>query len=230
MKKMHGRRLVRQAAVGAALVALLGLPACDDVPQLAPGGATITLIASPGNIAASGGISVITAIVTEGIGTPVPDGTVVQFFTDIGTIDREGKTNGGVARVNFISDARSGVANITAVSGPITAGASVSIGNAVASRMILLANPPRITLSVSKTTHIFATVLDSNGNPVPNIGVIFTVNSATETMDSAGRPVFTDSNGTAEDVLRTKRNTPGTVTVQVQTLGGLTASITISIV
>jgi len=190
----------------------------------------MTVFAAPSNVPASGGVSVITAIVTEVIGTPVPDGTVVQFFTDLGTIDREGRTKDGVARVNFVSDTRSGTANITAVSGPVTGGTGVAVGEAVASRMIVIADPPFIKLSVSKTTHIIATVLDSNGNPVPNIGVIFTVNSTTELMEPAGTPVYTDSNGRAEAVLRTKRTTPGSVVVNVQTLGGLTGSITVSIV
>lgn len=213
-----------------AMAALVGAPACDDVPQLAPPEATMTVFAAPTTVPASGGVSVITAIVTEVIGTPVPDGTVVQFFTDLGTIDREGRTKDGVARVNFVSDTRSGTANITAVSGPVTGGTAVAIGEAVASRMIVTADPPFIKLSVSKTTHIIATVLDSNGNPVPNIGVIFTVNSTTELMEPAGTPVYTDSNGRAEAVLRTKRTTPGSVVVNVQTLGGLTGSITVSIV
>jgi len=224
------RRVVSRVAMAGAMAALAGAPACDDVPQLAPPEATMTVFAAPSNVPASGGVSVITAIVTEVIGTPVPDGTVVQFFTDLGTIDREGRTKDGVARVNFVSDTRSGTANITAVSGPVTGGTAVAIGEAVASRMIVTADPPFIKLSVSKTTHIIATVLDSNGNPVPNIGVIFTVNSTTELMEPAGTPVYTDSNGRAEAVLRTKRTTPGSVVVNVQTLGGLTGSITVSIV
>jgi len=224
------RRVVSRVAMAGAMAALVGAQACDDVPQLAPPEATMTVFAAPSNVPASGGVSVITAIVTEVIGTPVPDGTVVQFFTDLGTIDREGRTKDGVARVNFVSDTRSGTANITAVSGPVTGGTAVAVGEAVASRMIVTADPPFIKLSVSKTTHIIATVLDSNGNPVPNIGVIFTVNSTTELMEPAGTPVYTDSNGRAEAVLRTKRTTPGSVVVNVQTLGGLTGSITVSIV
>jgi len=224
------RRVVSRVAMAGAMAALVGAPACDDVPQLAPPQATMTVFAAPTTVPASGGVSVITAIVTEVIGTPVPDGTVVQFFTDLGTIDREGRTKDGVARVNFVSDTRSGTANITAVSGPVTGGTGVAVGEAVASRMIVIADPPFIKLSVSKTTHIIATVLDSNGNPVPNIGVIFTVNSTTELMEPAGTPVYTDSNGRAEAVLRTKRTTPGSVVVNVQTLGGLTGSITVSIV
>ena len=224
------RRVVSRVAMAGAMAALVGAQACDDVPQLAPPEATMTVFAAPSNVPASGGVSVITAIVTEVIGTPVPDGTVVQFFTDLGTIDREGRTKDGVARVNFVSDTRSGTANITAVSGPVTGGTAVAVGEAVASRMIVTADPPFIKLSVSKTTHIIATVLDSNGNPVPNIGVIFTVSTTTELMEPAGTPVYTDSNGRAEAVLRTKRTTPGSVVVNVQTLGGLTGSITVSIV
>ncbi len=230
MKNTVGRRAGKRVAMAGAVAALLGLPSCADVPQLAPPGATMTVLAIPEDIAANGGVSVITAIITEQVGTPVPDGTVVQFFANIGTVDREGLTKDGVARVNFISDTRSGTANVTAVSGPLSVPTTVRIGEAVASTMIVIADPPRITLSISKTTHIIATVLDSNGNPVPSIGVIFTVNSTTETMESAGHPVFTDNNGRVDDVLRTKRNTPGTVTVNVQTLGGLTGSITVSIV
>jgi hypothetical protein len=227
MKKTVGRRAGKRVAMAAAVAALLGLPSCADVPQLAPPGAVMTVLASPEDIPADGGVSVITAIITEAVGTPVPDGTVVQFFANIGTVDREGLTKDGVARVNFISDTRSGTANVSAVSGPTTGGATVRIGNAVASRMIVIADPSRIT--TSRSTHIIATVLDGSGNPVPNIGVIFTVPGNTEFMDSQGHPIFTDNNGRAEDVLRTKRTTPGSVTVQVQTLGGVTGSVTVPI-
>jgi hypothetical protein len=216
-------------ALLAAVAALLGVPACDDVPQLAPTGAVMTLIVNPLNVPASGGVSVITAVVTEAIGTPVPDGTVVQFFTDLGTIDREGRTSGGVARVNFISDARSGTASITAVSGLVTGAASVIIGEAVATNMIVIADPSRIVLSISRTTHIIATVLDGEGNPVPNIGCIFTVDTPTELMDSQGHPIFTDNNGRCEDVVRTRRTTAGTVTVNVRTLGGTEGSVSVPI-
>ena len=233
MKKMQVRRVLRETAMAGAVAGLLGLPGCvEDVPQLAPPGATMTVFANPANVAANGGVSVITAIVTEEIGTPVPNGTVVQFFTDLGTIDREGLTKDGVARVNFISDSRSGTAAITAVSGgaPPT-GTSVTVGEAVQGlTMILIAEPPFIRLSLSKTTHIIATVVDAIGNPMPNVGVIFTTNSTTETMEPAGTPVFTDNNGRAESVLRTKRNTPGTATVQAQTLGGITKTIPVSII
>ncbi len=59
---------------------------------------------------ANGGISVLSAILVEPAGTFVPDGTEVFFFTNLGRVDEVGKTRNGVARVNFVSDARSGSA------------------------------------------------------------------------------------------------------------------------
>ena len=113
--KIQGRVALAWAGKAVAVAALLGHPGCADVAQLAPSNATMVLIASPPFVPANGGVSQISAVVTEAVGTPVPDGTVVQFFTTIGKIDREGKTNDGVARVNFIADARSGTADVTAV-------------------------------------------------------------------------------------------------------------------
>lgn len=229
MKKMQARDVLTRAGRLSALTLLLGLPGCADVAQLAPNGSTITLIANPPFVPANGGVSQISAVVTEPVGTPVPDGTVVQFFSSIGKIDREARTNDGVARVNFISDARSGVANVTAVSGVNTAATDIAIGGAIAQRVIVTADPSRIT--ISRSTHIFALVLDEFGNPVPNIGVIFEVPGPDEFMDSQGHPVFTDNNGRAEDVLRTRRETPGSATVTVTVLAArsITDSVTVPI-
>jgi hypothetical protein len=234
MKNIQTTRVTAGAALWAVVASVSGLGGClADVPQLAPSESVMTLFANPTFIPANGGVSVISAVITEAAGTPVPDGTVVQFFTDLGMVDREGLTKDGVARVNFISDARSGTANVTAVSGPITGTVpgGIRIGGVVATRMIVTADPVRINLAISRTTHIFATVLDADGNPVPNIGVIFTTETpATDTMDSQGHPVFTDNNGRAEDVLRTRRTTPGTVRVTATTLDGVTGSVTVPVI
>jgi hypothetical protein len=101
------------------LVLALALPMCTGVPMTAPSNSSITLIANPTFVPANGGVSVVTAIVIEPAGTPVPNGTVVFFFTDLGSIDAEGKTKDGVARVNFVSDSRSGTATVRGVSGGV---------------------------------------------------------------------------------------------------------------
>ena len=93
------------------------LPACESVPLTAAPGTSMTLIANPEFVVANGGISVLSAILVEPAGTFVPDGTEVFFFTNLGRVDESGKTRNGVARVNFVSDARSGLATVTAISG-----------------------------------------------------------------------------------------------------------------
>jgi general secretion pathway protein D len=111
-----GVRLTVGLALLAAGVALL-MPACEAVPLTAAPGTELTLIANPTFVIANGGLSIVTAILVEPAGTFVPDGTEVFFFTDLGRVDASGKTVNGVARVNFVSDARSGIATVIAISG-----------------------------------------------------------------------------------------------------------------
>jgi hypothetical protein len=171
----------------------------------------------------------------------VADGTVVQFFTTLGRIEEQGKTNDGVARVKLVSDSRSGTARVSAVSGggsitqptatatgtatstPIgtatatatatssggggvtSDGVDVVIGNTNVSRVLVNAVPSRITTGM-RATSIVATAFDSAGNPIAQVPIFFRVesNRNTEFMDSSGNPVFTDNNGRAEDILRTR--------------------------
>jgi hypothetical protein len=189
----------------------------------APPNSTMTLVANPIFVEAHGGVSVVSALVIEDIGTPVADGTVVQFFTDLGRIEEQGKTNDGVARVNFVSDARSGTANITAFSGAATATATIDVGSIRPELVVVTASPQRIL--ESRSSQIVAVVLDANGNPVPNVPVFFSVDGATEFMESGGQPVFTDQDGRARDVLRTRypRDAVGkSVTVTATTANGKT--------
>lgn len=199
-----------------ALVALgLGLLTCHQAILTAPEGSDMYLSVNPSFIPAYGGVAVVSALVIEPAGTPVPDGTVVQFFTNLGSIKEQEKTNDGVARVNLVSDGRSGTATVTAYSGKAKAEPQdVEIGAVQADHVDVTANPTRIT--DSRSSHIFANVYDKKGNPVANVPVIFEViavtsaspapppgPATTERMDSGGSPVHTDNNGRAEDVLRT---------------------------
>jgi hypothetical protein len=207
---------------------------CNQAILTAPTNTGMTIIVNPPSIKANGGVSVITVILIEGgaappatttaastggssksvaafTGTPVADGTVVQFFTNLGIIDEQAKTNDGVARANLRSDARSGTATITAISGPVSSTGTVTIGNARASRVFLTANPTR--LIEQRASRIVATVIDINGNPVEDVAVIFRIEQplalpptpfpGDEVMESRGTPVFTDNNGQAIDVMRT---------------------------
>jgi len=233
------------ALAGACAIALM--PACESVPLTAAPGTSMTLIANPPFVIANGGVSVVTAILVEPVGTFVPDGTEVFFFTDLGRVDASGKTVNGVARVNFVADARSGQATITAISGgpapaasPATgagtgtgsASVKISIGSALPTRVLVAANPQRITSPRQAT--ITATVLDQFGNPVQNVPVAFSLSGSLieETLTSGGAPLFTDSNGQARDTLVTKAPAGGvqkTVTVAATTANGIEGSVTVFI-
>jgi hypothetical protein len=253
--------------------AIWGIPqqSCNQAIMTAPAGSTIAVTANPTFIPANGGVAVITAFVIEPAGTPVADGTVIQFFTNLGSIPEQGKTNDGVCRVNFVSDSRSGTAHITATSGggeittpstssttlPSTttttlvgqtvgisaaaadaagdaagqtsASVDVTIGNTNANSVFLTADPPRITNS--RSTHITANVFDSSGNPIRSVPVFFSIveDPATEFLDDPG-PIFTDNNGQASTVMRTRRATSGTAQVRGQVPGGPNNTVDIAIV
>jgi hypothetical protein len=193
-----------RVAVVLGIVALSQLM-CHQSILVAPPGSTLEVLANPQFIAAHGDISVVTAVVYDATGNPVADGTVVQFFTNLGRIQEQGKTNDGVARVNFTSDGRSGQATVTAISGggapppppPTTqparadlaatsALASVASSGALVSDTVVIdigsALPRSIVLTAdpprlleSRTSQIVANVFDAFGNPVQNVPVIFKV-------------------------------------------------------
>ena len=192
------------------LVLLLGT--CNQAIMTAPPGSKFapdgSLIANPEFIAAHGDVSVISGLILKATGYPVADGTVVQFFTNLGKIDEQGKTNDGVVRVNLVSDSRSGKATVTAftgasagpsfVDGPVvglstgsitggsavsaamdTATVTVTIGSARPAQIVVSADPPHIT--TGRSTTILAQVFDKNGNPVANAPVIFTLDCGSGT-------------------------------------------------
>jgi hypothetical protein len=218
------RHLARSFGVALAAVLL----SCDGAYLTAPPASTITVTANPEFVAAHGGFSDITAYVIEPAGTYVSDGTVVRWTTDLGRIDAETRTRRGVATARFVSDSRSGRATIRVFSGPVSEEFPelITVGNARVEALRLRAVPSRITNSSS--THVIATVVDGNGNPVANVPVTFFVvsNPATEFFDSAGAPVFTNNNGEAEDVLRTRRNTQGVAEVQARAPNGTGGFVT----
>ena len=241
----------RTAAQGLAVLLALAQVTCHQVIMTAPPGSSLTLFANPNFIPANGGVAIISALVTEPAGTPVPDGTVVQFFTNLGRIDEQGKTNDGVARVNLVSDSRSGTATVTAFSGgasaapapapspsasPGTGTASgaatgtvqVVIGSALPAIVLVTAFPNTLPANGQRYATIRAFVLDANGNPVPNVPVLFAITQGAnpsgdpDIMESRGTPVFTDNNGVAEDTLLVR--TPHTAAQKTLTITATTAN------
>lgn len=202
MNSKHAGTLVPASLPGTFVFLCLALlnANCNQAIVTAPPGSSLTVFANPPFIPANGGVSIITALVIEPAGTPVADGIVVQCFTTLGRIDEQGKTNDGVARLNLISDSRSGTAHVVCVSGgPAEAPApnpspssspstsptaapgggsgsgsvDVIIGSALPATVQVTADPPTIRTDLPRESVISAFVRDANGNGVAHAPVIF---------------------------------------------------------
>ncbi len=104
-------------------------------------------------------------------------------------------------------------------SGTGSATITIVIGSALPASVLVTANPQRITSPRQST--ITATVFDSEGNPVQNVPVYFSIAASPleESLASGGNPVFTDSSGQARDTLYTRAPVGG-----IQKEVGVTAS------
>ena len=223
--------------LAAAAVAVIALAGCEAAPLTAPNGSTLFLQVNPPFVIANGGVAVVTAVVTEPAGTLVPDGTEVLFFTNLGRIDPVGKTVRGVASVNFVSDARSGNATVTAISGQATATLpepGLTVGSALPARVNVTCDPQRIVSP--RNCRVVATVFDQFGNPVQNVPVSLSLDPGTgvleETLDSGGAFLYTNSNGQVTDTLRTQAIFglgQKTVTVNATTANEITGTTTVFI-
>jgi len=221
------RARVRRSFPAILLVAGLVSSSCGQAILSAPVGATMAISINPPFIAANGDTAVVSVLVIEPAGTPVPDGTVVQFFTTLGKIQEQGKTNDGVARVNLVSDSRSGTATVTVFSGSATTTADVVIGAARPAQILAALVDARIDLSEGRSIAGFkVTVLDANGNPVSSVPVRFSVvdNPAVDAI-LHGTDHFTDNNGDAFGEVQTRRETPGTIRLRADVLSSTALSV-----
>ena len=175
---------------------------CDQVDFTAPQGSTLTITIQPPAVATFGNAN-ITVIGTRGTGAPLPDGTVIHFTSNLGTITpNPAETDNGVATAQFRSGSRSGTATITATSGDSEeSSVEVIIGEARPAQVILISTPSDLPFgggSVRLTAH----VTDEDGNPLAGIAVFF--ESTSGELASGGRTVRTNDAGIATDTLTTK--------------------------
>ncbi len=206
----------RVVAVLAVALAILGSAACEKVPLLAPTGSTITLTAPTNALAVNGTVDIV-AQVLEAAGSPPHSGTHVNFTTTLGTIspsDAVTDLNGRVT-VRFAANGTSGTAVITANSGGATTGSNgairIAVGSAAVGRVNLSANPNPISAN-GGVASIVASVIDLNGNALPNVPVSFSTTSG-----SLGNAVVnTDGSGNATTTLSTNSQATVTATVGVQ--------------
>ncbi|MDP2053084.1 MAG: Ig-like domain-containing protein [Acidobacteriota bacterium] len=214
----HRETLRSFVVAGAAMLAVVAA-SCDKVPLTSPTGSTITLTTDK-SIVPVNGQATITAVVTESSGTAVHNGTVVTFQPTLGRVDpAEAQTVNGRATAVYIAPSVSGTATINAYSGGATTGSGnsssggvqVRVGSAAVGSVALTVTPSAIPQN-GGTVPLSALVLDSSGNALPSVAVLFSTDQGT----LASSTVFSDPNGYAATTLTTNRVTKVAATVGSQ--------------
>jgi Big-like domain-containing protein/PKD domain-containing protein len=214
----------RQLAVVAAAIVIFAAAACEQSPLLAPSGSTITLTAPINAVPSSGSVEIV-AQVLEPAGTPPHSGTEVTFTTTLGVVSPAvAETDaGGRAVARFQANGANGTATISATSGGAATSATgtlrISVGSASVGAIKLGANPATVGALGGSTT-ISASVLDVNGNVLPQVAVTFTTTAGT----LSSQLVISDANGIAQTFLTTSQQ--ATVTASVGAQGGSTTAPT----
>jgi len=188
---------MKRAGAVLALFAALVL-GCDRGTPVAPQGATLSVFASPQEIAVNG-TSVITVIATRSNGIPVNPGTEIQLSSTLGAIDSLVMTDdAGVASAVLRATDRSGTATVTATSGAAgSVTTDVTIGFR-ASAVSLLPTPTSVSENGGSVS-LLAIVRDDQGQPLRDAGVNFLTELGT--LDSGGSLVQTNDLGEAIDKL-----------------------------
>lgn len=212
-----------------ALATVAFVVACDRVPLTSPTGSTISVQVSETTIPVGGQVSV-QAIVTESSGTPVHNGTQVNFTSSLGTFNPPASTTvNGVATTMFSAGTVSGTTKINAYSGGASTGSGnsssggieVKIGAAAAGSVSLQVIPPTVPQN-GGTVQATAFVFDPAGNPLRGVPVQFSVDAGT----LSAALVNTNSDGQAVTNLVTTR--AATITARVGTATPATFSVGVS--
>jgi hypothetical protein len=195
--------------------------ACDRVPLTSPTGSTITLTVNQATVPINGSVEVIAAVIEAG-GTAVHDGTTVTFTGSLGRFNPiEAQTVAGIARSTFTGTS-SGTVMIGAFSGAAKATeVELKVGAAAAGSVSLQVVPPTVGQN-GGTVSVTALVLDSGGNALPGVPVIFSVNTGTLSNGT----VLSDTNGYAVTNLVTTR--AATVTARAGTATPVTFEVGVS--
>lgn len=195
----------RSALIAWPLLALLPcliLMHCDLVDPVAPEGATMTLYANPTTISIIGGVSEITAIITETDGYPVSDGTVIRMVSDLGRLEHtEMTTRNGTVHNLLHSEGVGGTAIITAYSG-VLEGVTVEVEIGVTPSVVAVSADPPFLPPGGGESQIKAVVFDEDFIPMPNVSVSMSTDAGV--LRSGGAPLVTDAAGTVYDLLTTE--------------------------
>ncbi len=205
------------------LSVLLFFKGCKPGLPTAPDDSILNVSANPNSIANNSSTQ-IRVLGYKATGVPLPDGIVVFFSSDIGSIDSSAEFHKGVAYATFRSDQRSGTANIYVSSGNAKTTPSplqIIVGSA-ALKYLTLTAVPAILPKYGGESQITARTFDAGMNPLSSIPVILSTDKGT--LSSAGRILYSDQQGRVEDTLYTKE----TATVTAVS-GAVTATTKVTI-
>ena len=148
------------------------------------GAAVINVKAVPSTLTADGvSTSEITATVTNGLGDPVDDGTIITFTSDHGTFSSgTATTTNGEATVTYRSPSAkpaSGTDTITAqAANGVTGNTSITLAGPNISTVVMSANPASIPANGTSTSSITVAVTIEGGASAPaGIPVTITIKS-----------------------------------------------------
>ncbi len=149
----HRARCLAVPVLALCLLPLLFVPACDRAPLLAPTETTLSLFAGASVLALNSSTELI-ATVIEQAGTPVQNGTVVLFTTNLGSIDpAEARTEDGRVTARLHSGAVSGTATLAAISGAArSTDVQIQVGGTAVSGLLLTASPGAVPASGGTVT------------------------------------------------------------------------------
>jgi PKD domain len=230
---MKGKSLAQISLFALPLAALLA-GACDKASPVAPTGTTLSVSATPSQIAASGESATIRVTAIRPNGTPAYQGTQIRLDTTLGTVEPVVETDrDGVATGSLEGDGRIGTATVTARTGASDmATVDVGIGKFAAS-ITLQASPGQVS-GLGGNVSLLAVVRNDQGQP--QAGALVNFQTQVGTLDSRGSLVSTDTSGEATDTLRVTAddvasfNAPSfTVTAIVGGSGGGTQQSTATI-
>ncbi|HEV7668038.1 MAG TPA: hypothetical protein VGS22_05910 [Thermoanaerobaculia bacterium] len=186
---------------------------------------TLLVSVNPSNIpvSASGSSSTatITVIARNPDNTPVGAGQTVILFTTLGSlVDSRPETDAsGIATTRINAGSQAGDATITAILGS-SAPATTMLTIRDSPTDIVLTAQPRQIQREDGTIELVANVINSQGQPISSVQVIFIPSRGVGTFDPSDR-VFTNSTGAASTELNVKEAQlpqPGgsfTITAQV---------------
>lgn len=191
---------------------------------------------STGIIADGQSSALISATITDSNGAPIKDGVSVTFETTAGGFKKDDAmaskievlTVNGKATTMLTSATNVGVANVTAISGGVSAATTVEFVPGAPARVLAKATPAKLTLGgdVAESS-ITATVLDANDNLVPN--VTLTIRAENGLLDSGNVDTV---DGTAEVNYTPPSFVPqsGKDLITLETTNGVAASVEIQLV